>query len=369
MPSNERNYGIDSLRVVSMLMIVMLHVLGVGGVIAKSSWMSANYFATWTVENLIYCAVNCYALISGFVGVYSRFKLKSIVSLWFQVEFYSLGIAVLLFFLFPGVFSVRDVVKSGLPVLFEQYWYFSAYFCMFFFMPFMNRFVLEFPKDLVRKFLAVAFVMFSLLPTLVDEDVFHTMNGYSALWLGLMYILGGFIRHYGVWQGLRKSFYLKVFAAVMACNLVVMFGTNLIWMRLKGEAFYHANILMEYTSPTVVVASVMLLILFSKIRWGRTGTVLVKFFAPLAFGVYLVHMQPMIWTCLGETPFAWISQYPVYAAIPMLLGVVSGIYVTSSIIEFIRKNLFKILGICSLETLISEKMEVLGQRLLSFFKI
>lgn len=367
MASNERNYGIDSLRIVSMFMIVMLHVLGAGGILAKSVWGTAHYFAAWGVENLILCAVNCYALISGFVGVYSKFKPKNIVSLWFQVEFYSLGIAVALYLLAPGVFGTGDLVKSALPVLFERYWYFSAYFCMFFFMPFMNRFVLEAPKDLQKKFLALCFVLLAVLPTIVDEDVFHSMNGYSALWLAVMYILGAYMRHHGAWLGKSKLFCVSVFAVAVGCNLLAKYGLAFLSIRLTGSESIHTNVLLEYTSPTIIVASVMLLILFSRIKWGACGAAVVKVLAPLTFGVYLVHMQPMVWQYLGEAPFSWILEQPVYKATLLFIGLVVGIYVSCSAIEFIRRTFFKILRVSTLENLVSEKISALCRRLLAFF--
>ena len=70
----ERNYGIDLLRIVSMLMVVVLHVLGQGGVLKTSTPLSIGYSVAWILEIAAYCAVNCYALISGYVGVNSKFK-------------------------------------------------------------------------------------------------------------------------------------------------------------------------------------------------------------------------------------------------------------------------------------------------------
>lgn len=368
MTTRERNYGIDSLRIVSMFMIVMLHVLGAGGILARSPWGTGNYFAAWGAENLILCAVNCYALISGFVGVYSKARLKNIVSLWFQVEFYSLGIAILLYFLFPGLFGLSDILKSGLPVLFERYWYFTAYFGMFFFMPYMNRFVLEASGDMQSKFLAVSFVLFSVMPTVVHLDVFHTLNGYSALWLALMYVLGAYIRHHGVWQGRGNVFYLGLFLAAVACNILVKFGMTFFWMNRTGSDNIHSNILMEYTAPTVVVASVMLLIVFSRIRWGRLGVALVRFLAPLTFGVYLIHMQPMVWQLLGDAPFKWIVELPVYKSSLMFMALICVIYMGCSVVEFVRKMLFKVLHMASLESWLAEMIGRLCNSGLDFFR-
>ena len=365
MTENKRNYGIDLLRIVSMQMIVMLHVLGAGGILGHVPYGTPNYYAAWGLENLILCAVNCYALISGYVGIYSTFKLKNIVALWFQVEFYSLGIALLLYFLCPGVFGVGDILKSGLPVLFERYWYFSAYFLMFFFMPFMQRFVLGASKESVVKFLAIVFVLLSILPTLVDSDVFYTMNGYSALWLIVMYILGAAIRHHGLLQNRRARFYAAVFGGAIACNWIVKFGLAYLSVRLTGGENAHTNVSLEYTSPTIIAASVTLLILFSRINLGKVALTLVKFLSPLAFGVYLIHMQPMLWTLFGEAPFAYLVEFPLYKAAPWFVAIVVSVYLACSLLEWVRRLLFKLLHVSALEIWISEKAYSLWNRLLA----
>ena len=62
----KRNYGIDALRLISMFMVVVLHVLGQGGVLKAAK--NGQYIISWLLEIIAYCAVNCYAIISGYVG-------------------------------------------------------------------------------------------------------------------------------------------------------------------------------------------------------------------------------------------------------------------------------------------------------------
>ena len=69
MTEKKRNYGIDLLRMLSMFMIVNLHVLGQGGAMVRIVGDEAGYYAAWFLETCAYCAVDCYGLISGYVGV------------------------------------------------------------------------------------------------------------------------------------------------------------------------------------------------------------------------------------------------------------------------------------------------------------
>ena len=73
---NERNYGIDLLRIFSMIQVLILHLIlySVGNKIKPSN---KNYNPAWCLESICMCSVNCFALISGVVG-YKSYKFGSI---------------------------------------------------------------------------------------------------------------------------------------------------------------------------------------------------------------------------------------------------------------------------------------------------
>ena len=109
----------------------------------------------------------------------------------------------------------------------------------------------------------------------------------------------------------------------------------------------------------------MLLILFSRINLGKVALALVKFLSPLAFGVYLIHMQPMLWTLFGEAPFAYLVEIPLYKAAPWFVAIVVSVYLACSLLEWIRRLLFKLLHVSALEIWISEKAYSLWNSLLA----
>lgn len=90
-----RNYGIDLLRLVSMFFVVMLHVLAQGGVLENASGI--QYAISWYMEITAYCAVNCYALISGYVCYREEetpYNYAGYLGFWIPVFIYSFGITV-----------------------------------------------------------------------------------------------------------------------------------------------------------------------------------------------------------------------------------------------------------------------------------
>ena len=155
----ERNYGIDLLRLVSMLMVVSLHILEfyVGGVMKGAESLTFKGEFLWALEILCLGAVNIYALISGFVGYKSRHKASNIIYLCLQLIFFTLiisGTDLILSIRQGAELSAKDVFLSFFPSI-KGYWYFSAYFCLFFFMPILDKII----ESASRKSLKIAAVL------------------------------------------------------------------------------------------------------------------------------------------------------------------------------------------------------------------
>ena len=95
--------------------------------------------------------MNCYGLISGYVGVRSRFKLSNLVELWMRVLFYTIikylnqnykkyTIIITIFVAIksPDSINWKQWLGAFFPVLSKQYWYFTAYTGAFMFFPILN---------------------------------------------------------------------------------------------------------------------------------------------------------------------------------------------------------------------------------------
>ena len=145
----KRNYGIDLLRIVAMVMIIVLHILGAGGIIYTLEPLTPMYVTAWFLEFAAYCAVNCYALISGYVGIYSKFKISNISQLWLQVTVTTLAITLGFYFIGADV-TGQDILNSCMPIKNQFYWYFTAYVCLYLLTPALNWFLLNTTKKMAR---------------------------------------------------------------------------------------------------------------------------------------------------------------------------------------------------------------------------
>ena len=123
-----RNYGIDLLKIVSMLMVVVLHILGQGGVLEATIPGTPRWAVAWLCEAVCYGAVNQFALASGYVGVTSSHKPSNTLSIWLQTFFWSFGIMLIGHCLMPSTYGVEVLIRAMAPISTGVYWYMSA--CM-----------------------------------------------------------------------------------------------------------------------------------------------------------------------------------------------------------------------------------------------
>lgn len=339
----QRNYGIDLLRIVSMIMIVTLHVLGHGGVLKNTVPLSYRYEVAWFLETASYCAVNCYAIISGYVAIKSKFKYSNIIYLWLQVAFYTVLISVIDAILSPNT-GTAEVIKAFFPVSNRFYWYFTAYFCIYFFTPIINKgFELLTNKQLKAIGVAI-FGLFCIIPFLADKDTFNLNDGYTPIWLLMLYIFGGIINKCNLFSN------LKAWTAMLLYFLMVVltWGERLVCDYLNANALLDEPakvMLTNYTSPTVFFAAVFLFIGFSKLKVGKISAKLIAFFAPASFGVYIIHVNPNIWQNFLKARYVFIAKFGTIKLSVAVILAVASIFFVCIFADLLREQLFKLLRV------------------------
>lgn len=339
----ERNYGLDFLRVFSMLLVVIVHVLGQGGVLDSATPGSANYWVAWFMESISICCVNCFTLISGYFLFVKNTKIASIASLWVQTLFYSITLTLLFYFLFPGTSMDKfDVAFSFAPVITKRYWYISAYIGMYIIRPLLNV-IIENTKKLTMElvFIAVLFIYsgFSLV-----FDPFNLGDGCSVIWLSLIYLLGGYFRKYDIASKVRNYKGWLLFASMAVVALLNKYVIEV--FTIIPEKFENVeNCLIDIDSPTALLAAVGLFIATANMNIPKPLGKIISAFAPASLGVYLIHVAKPVWEDVFEG-FAksFVNYNPVIMAF-LVLGSAAAIYFACSVIEIVRLYLFRLLKI------------------------
>lgn len=338
---NKRNLGIEILRILSMLMVIILHILNHGGILDSLTPNTLNYRVTYLLYSLAFCAVNTYALISGYVGVNSRYKFANIVNLCLRVLFYSTIITFCFYLGNNDLITNKVIIKSFFPVMMKQYWFFTSYFCLFFFIPFINNGINNMKEKETKVSVIIIIIITTIFTTCFQNDVFKLSNGYSVLWLIIMYILGACLGKF-----MKKD--TKSFKSICCFFLTILFswGTKILIEYLainqiiNKSYFENRNIFINYTSPTMVLASILLLKTFINFNIPEKLNKLILKISSLSFSVYLIHEHPLIRTTFIKNQFINIADKSSIKIIGYVLLISMFIYILCSVIDLIRDFIF-----------------------------
>lgn len=242
--------------------------------------------------------VNCFVLISGYFLIYSKgIQWRHVGRLWGKTLFYSVGLT--LFFLPVMDLSVKDIVRSALPVKFELYWFITAYIGMYLLHPMVNRAVRGLSQ---RSFLHTVFLfvgMFCLYS--FKGDTFYAHWGRGILWMITLYLIGGYIRLYGLTISRAQSLCWYV-----GCSLMTLLVSAIYFSR-KGMFF--SETIFANNQPLILIASVAFFLLFKnmqikKEKYKRA----IQFIAPSVLSVYLIHEQWIVRTVIWQD-YLHVKEY------------------------------------------------------------
>lgn len=295
----QTNYGIEALRILSVLMITVLHLLVIGGGIDAVKGTS-TYYVYVVVKYLFLCAIDCFGLITGYVHTRcaSVSKPSKLFRLWSVVLFYSVA-GWIFFCLFSK--DAGSVWKYLLPVLHNYNWYFTGFFLMYLLSPFLNLMIQTMNKAGFQAYL-LTLIGISLISTAASEDLFFLNYGYSPLWLILLYVLGGGLARFGseqvlFWRHGRKGFCLTAIAAVLF-EFLLNYKLHMVTFAAADSIF-------------MLLLSVYLLSVFSSANLKGGSRLLL--FSNAVFGQYIIQVHPLIYN-------NWISgiyNKPVFNALPV----------------------------------------------------
>lgn len=357
----DRNYGIDILRCIATLMVVILHVLYFGGLLYIQNNV-VNYRIAWFLEIVCYSAVNIYALISGFVGISTRFRYRRIISLWQQVVVYGVIIAVIFYFASPGSYRLTFILKYFLPVSFRYNWYFTAYFGLFILMPLLNKGITNMTekeaKRVVFPLLAMICLTYPVLYYIRSStfDIFVTDKGFSLLWLVILYITGGCIAKF------------DLFSKISTWQLCILYAMSVVgtWCtKIMG-----IDCFVSYISPSVVVGAICLLVIFSRVNVLNKGArKLITFFASASFAVYIIHCHSGIIDNLFTDKFAFFANYS--PIVFVLLVIITALFIClfCTLIDHARAFMFGKLKINLLTDKLIDKIYSLKTLIGDIYKI
>lgn len=352
-----------------MNMIIILHVVHHGGGISERPF-SSNWCIGWLWFLISVCAVNCFGILSGYVGLGQRHKLSTIFNWCFIASFYSIVISLIFYKFVLSSVSIGAIFKSFFPYIFKHNWYFISYFVVYFFMPYIDKMIYALKDEELKRILLYILILFCILPTLFQKDLYSTGNGFTPFWLALLYIVGASLKKLKVnnstfvhaWCKHSNLVYAMCLLCLIALKFLFMFisssSPNIIIKNLFAQWGWYIS---SYPSPLVICISVSLLFLLEKIQVSCVFQRLLCFLVPMNFSVLFIHAHPLIYDVYVKDCLKPILNFNVFSFFVLIPFICIIIYCLCIFIDSLREKVFRHLRIYNLCLYMEQSMSALFQ--------
>ena len=340
MKTNRRT-GIELLRILAMFAIVLGHfVAHSNGFTTAISIKNPLVIAERMVESFGLFKVNIFILITGFLMIekqmdFSQIK-KRLFPLWKQVFGYSVAILIVMIVFFRP--SIIETIKSFLPILCYRYWFITTYFVLIILTPIINRAFHNIEEKSMRKIVLAIVGCFALWQTIMPfVTTVDDMKGYSIIWFVVVYIIGGYIKKFGI-NLVNNKLRIPLYLLMSVCYLGYSYAVEL----FSAKANIKVNI-PYYNSIFALVASIALFNFFLKINInGKIGSV-ISYLSGSVIAIYLISDNPLVREVLYKNILGvdkYINNGVKSILIILLLALV--VFIVCLCIDILRRNIVEV---------------------------
>ena len=347
--TKKRNANMDLLRMISMMMVTVLHALGKSGLLLPMSGdLNLNGWLAWGLECLSIGAVNIFMLLSGYFLIFSEFKIPRLLEIVFQTFFYTFG--TFLFFEATGKLSgekqgIYELLQYALPIHMDVYWFVTVYVVLYLFLPVLSNGVKNITQKQMKIMILCLVIYGCFFKSFLPFHLAVDKRGYSFLWYLTLFLIGAYFRLYGfaflkkAWQGWLIFLLgtIWIYAEIYVIN----------WINARtGRLAELLQISLDYNHVFVLAASVGIFeaFLLGKQLPVKLGKV-VYALSPMALGVYLFQENPLL-------RYEWQKWFGLQGALQegtalflcRVLGAVLAMYTLGTAIDFARRMLFRFVG-------------------------
>lgn len=308
MQKSTRQANFELLRILAMFMVVIMHYLYRAGSLPENGReLDGIGISAVVLESFCIVAVNVYVLISGYFLSMSSFSWHRVISVILQTLFYTVLIPPVLALF--GVLSFSDITdiyhiwNSIFPIQSGQYWFVTAYVVMCLFSPLLNTAIEKLTQKQLLQVLGALLLFFSVGKTLSPLQFTTDRYGYDFGWFMVLYLIGGYIRRFGIpfFKNVRRG----VLVYLGSAALTALAECALVWLNQKtGALAYYVSVPFHYNFLLCLTGAVGLFYAFLHIRVKEgKGAALIRFISPAVFGVYLIHEQADV----AARWFEWVN--------------------------------------------------------------
>lgn len=338
----KRKSNFELLRIISMLLIISFHY------VFKSEFVFEQLNYNSFVVKMFYffgeLGVNLFILISGYFLVNGKFSIKKLIKLILEINFYYIFCLILQNILNYNVrplTSTLDYFKLFFSVIFENYWFATVYILIYIFSPYINTFIHNVKKEVLRNFILTAILLWSIIPTFFG--IFYNnpekLLYYNRfIWLIVIYIIGAYIRLYGISFFEKKG--RKALTALTSFATLILSIFIIYNLKNVSDLFKEVDVAYLWRPNTIpiLILSISIFEIFKNLKIGHSK--IINLFASTTLGIYMLHDGPLIdyiWKVIFKTKEHLQSNKSVI----YILSAALIIFLVGAIIDLIRQFIEK----------------------------
>lgn len=351
---DERLSNFELMRIISMFMIVVWHVIMHSDLIGRSS--GTLNFVLEFIYDIFSIHVNSFVLLSGYFQYNKKFNWRKLIPLISATWFYKALFAILFFSLGIVWISKVDLIMFLSPLNITAnyktfYWFINAYIILFCLSPFINILIKNLSQKNHRCLIIVLFITLSVLPY-ISKQTFISNDGYSIASFMMLYIIGAYFGKYKISENIHFKNYSKekrqfilfcIFLGIILVQFLTICLKRYFGVFDNGFFVYIKDVagsgLASFSSPIVIVESVVYLLLFETFYFKSK---FINRVASLTFGIYLVHENNFVFDYIYNfLPLGTTGSLSSLNVLIYLFATGIVIFTISAIIELFRQVLFK----------------------------
>jgi hypothetical protein len=299
------------------------------------------------IEPFCVSIFSCFFLISGYFMVKSQFKLRRFFRLLAQVLFYTLLIPLVLSLFGIPIIAEQDgiygILMYILPANTVHYWYITAYLLLYLLSPVINAGFEKIPQKQMGYILLVMLIYLSGIKSVIPFSLEMDGRGNDFAWFTFMYLVGAYIRIYGLPVLEKKSRGLILFLG--SCIMIFVMKIGIYYIHAAtGLLKYYYYVPFDINFILIFTAAIGLFCAFEKLEIKEDrASVVIRNVSPLVLGVYLLHINIDIknnWYPWLQHLFGGLLEWGLPGRIVNLIVVVSVVFLVGILVDFIRNCIF-----------------------------
>lgn len=293
MEKDGRHNGIDVLKIIATIFVVVLHVNGfLSDTIPLGQFSLSTNVLYHISEAVAYPAIHLFVMVTAYFTIEKGTNKKTIITIWSQT-FIICIIGLVLAVILKVPFGIKELIRSLFPFSGRAYWYVSDYIVLMLIAPILNKLIRNISIKELRYLILVMFGIVSFGPAFLSFLGWNQNYSNIGLFIFLYFIVAGMKKDTNIFSRIKGGILWVISVMCLVGTWIVLYILGNIGISgcVGKEMFFY-----QYWSPFVIMEAIGLFKIYSEKEITIINGVIKKLLFTVANAsliVYLVHMHPI----------------------------------------------------------------------------